>query len=197
MALSGLAIAGIVLIVIGIIMAIIGIIILVVNNTATSAPWYVWTLIIGGILIGIIGGIMLAVALSEPDVPACMKPNPCAPVIAPVVPTCPFAAPAPVTIQPVQTAPVMRAPVMAPVVSERIERVGQETFDPDPQTTIEERPGVAVRRNVRGPYGPNGEDAVVSGVHKLPGERVVRTRDIPEHPVTSNYSSYNNGVNIY
>lgn len=194
MALSGLAIAGIVLIIIGIIMAIIGIIILVVNNNATSVPWYVWGLIIGGILIGIIGGIMLAVALSEPDIPSCIKTNPCA--VAPVVPTCPLSvAPTPVTIQP---APVARAPVIAPVVSERIERVGQETFDPDPQTTVEERPPVAVRTNARGPYGPNGEDAVVSGVYKVPGQRVYRTRDIPEHPVTTNYSGQSyNGVNIY
>lgn len=191
MALSGLAIAGIVLIIIGIIMAIIGIVILVVNNNSTSIPWFVWLLIVGGILLGIIGGIMLAVALSEPEYPPCYKPNPCAPapvpVITPVTPTCPLAA-APVAIRSVATAPVVRAPVVPPVYSERVERIGTETFDPDPQSTVEDRPGVAVRRNVIGPYGPQGQETVVSGVHKLPGERVTRTYDIPEHEVTSNYS---------
>lgn len=192
MALSGLAIAGIVLIIIGIIMALIGIIVLVLNGTATNVQWWVWALIVGGILIGIIGGIMLAVALSEPELPPCYKPNPCQVPVPVVQPTCPYAA-APVAITP---APIITRPApIAPVVSQRIEHVGQETFDPDPVTTVEETPPVAVRRQVRGPYGPNGEDAVVSGVYKSPGQRVYRTTDIPEHPVTSNYSTVPVAVN--
>lgn len=59
-----LGIAGIIFIIIGIIMALIGIILLIVNQN-NAKPWYIWFLLVGGVIIGIIGGIMLAIALSE------------------------------------------------------------------------------------------------------------------------------------
>jgi H+/Cl- antiporter ClcA len=61
---SPLGIAGIIAIIIGIIAALIGIILLIVNQNSEK-PWYIWLLLIGGVIIGIIGGVMLAIALSE------------------------------------------------------------------------------------------------------------------------------------
>lgn len=61
---SPLGIGGVILIIIGIIMAVIGVILLIANQNKPKA-WYIWLLLIGGIVLGIIGGIMLAVALSQ------------------------------------------------------------------------------------------------------------------------------------
>jgi len=60
---SPLGIAAILFIIIGIIMAVIGVILLIVNQNQ-SKGWFIWFLLIGGIVLGIAGGIMLAVALS-------------------------------------------------------------------------------------------------------------------------------------
>lgn len=207
MALSGLAIAGIIIIIIGIIMAIIGIILLIVEN-ATSISWYVWILVIGGILMGIIGGILLAVSLSEPSSykpigpvtqPMCPLPQPTCPL---TQPTCPIIQ-VPV-VQPQPTCPLQNysAPVIAPIVrpqvplvpspiySQRVEQLGNETFDPDPVTSVIDKPPSTLRRTVKGPYGPSGEDIEVTGIHKIPGKRTFITRDIPEHPVTSNLNDF-------
>ena len=59
-----LGVAAIILIIIGIIMAIIGVILLLVNQNKTKA-WYIWLLLIGGVVLGIAGGIMLAIALAH------------------------------------------------------------------------------------------------------------------------------------
>ena len=61
---SPLGIAAVILIVIGIIMAIIGIVLLLANQNKEK-PWYIWFLLVGGIVLGIAGGIMLAIALSQ------------------------------------------------------------------------------------------------------------------------------------
>jgi len=61
---SPLGIAAIILIIVGVIMAIIGIILLLVNQNKPK-PWYIWLLLIGGVVFGIAGGIMLAIALSQ------------------------------------------------------------------------------------------------------------------------------------
>jgi len=183
MALSGLAIAGIILIIIGIIMAIIGIILLIVENT-TTISWYVWFLVIGGILLGIIGGILLAIALSEPLLPTCPLPQPTCPLVQPTVqplirttPKCPF-------VQP-------QAPLVpSPIYSQRVEQLGEETFNPDPVTSVLDKPPTTVRRTVNGPYGPSGENIDVTGIHKIPGQRTYITRDIPEHAVTSNLTEF-------
>lgn len=64
---SPVGIAGIILIVVGIIMAIIGVILLIINQNKPKA-WYIWLLLIGGVVLGIAGGVMLAIALSmKPD----------------------------------------------------------------------------------------------------------------------------------
>lgn len=64
---SGLAtplgIGGIILIILGIIMAVIGVILLIANQNRSKA-WWIWVLLVGGIVFGIIGGILLAIALS-------------------------------------------------------------------------------------------------------------------------------------
>lgn len=59
-----LGIAAIILIIVGIIMAVIGVILLIANQNKPKA-WYIWLLLIGGIVLGIVGGIMLAVALAQ------------------------------------------------------------------------------------------------------------------------------------
>ena len=61
---SPLGIAGLILIIIGIIMAIVGIILLLANQNKPK-PWFVWVLLIGGVVLGIAGGIMVAIALSD------------------------------------------------------------------------------------------------------------------------------------
>lgn len=61
---SALGITGILFVVIGIIMAIVGIILLIVNQEQMK-PWYIWFLLVGGVIIGILGGIMLAIALAD------------------------------------------------------------------------------------------------------------------------------------
>jgi len=201
MALSGLAIAGIIIIIIGIIMAIIGIILLIVENTATIS-WYVWFLVIGGILMGIIGGILLAIALSESTVPII----PAQPVYKPLCPQqmCPQQQPTCPQIKPIpQPQPSCYIPptvtpfvkpqvplVPSPIYNQRVEKLGEETFDPDPVTSVIDTPPTTVRRTVNGPYGPSGENIDVTGVHKIPGQRTYVTRDIPEHPVVSNISEF-------
>lgn len=61
---SPLGVAGIILIIIGIIMAVIGVILLIVNQNQPKG-WYIWLFLIGGVVLGIAGGVMLAIALSQ------------------------------------------------------------------------------------------------------------------------------------
>jgi len=82
-------------------------------------------------------------------------------------------------------------PAPTPLYTQRTEQIGTERFDPDPVTTMTTIPGRSVRETVRGPYGPHGEDVVVSGVRKLPGQVVYSTADIPEHEVRSVHNGYN------
>lgn len=60
---SPMGIAGLLLIIVGIIMAVVGIILLIENQKKPKG-WYIWLLLIGGLIIGITGGILLAFALS-------------------------------------------------------------------------------------------------------------------------------------
>lgn len=59
---SPLGIAGVVMIALGIILTLIGLIFLVVNQNGVKA-WYMWFLVIVGILVGIVGSVCLAFAL--------------------------------------------------------------------------------------------------------------------------------------
>lgn len=61
---SPLGVAAIILIIVGVVMAVIGVILLLVNQNQPK-PWYIWLLLIGGLVLGIAGGIMLAIALSQ------------------------------------------------------------------------------------------------------------------------------------
>lgn len=79
---SPLGLAGILFIIIGVIMAIIGVILLVVNQNNPSL-WYIWLLLIGGIVFGVAGGVMLAIALASP-VPQTYQN--CTPCPAPLLP---------------------------------------------------------------------------------------------------------------
>ena len=83
-----------------------------------------------------------------------------------------------------------RSRVPTPLYSERSEQIGTERFDPDPVTTVTKVPERSMRRTVQGPYGPNGENVVISGVHKLPGQLVYTTQDVPEHEVRSVHNGY-------
>lgn len=69
---SPLGITGVLLIIIGIIMAVVGVILLIANQNKPKA-WYIWLLLIGGVVLGIAGGIMLAIALSRgPGTECCL-----------------------------------------------------------------------------------------------------------------------------
>jgi len=59
---SPLGITAIILIIVGIIMAIVGVI-FVISYQNTTKPWWVWGLLIGGIVLGLIGVIILGIAL--------------------------------------------------------------------------------------------------------------------------------------
>lgn len=61
---SSLGIAGILLTLIGVVMTIIGIILIIVNQNRDK-PWYIWFLLIIGIIVGITGAIMMAVAITQ------------------------------------------------------------------------------------------------------------------------------------
>jgi len=61
---SSLGITGVIFIVIGIIMALISIIYIILNQNRSKA-WYIWAILISGIVLAIIGSIMLAIALSQ------------------------------------------------------------------------------------------------------------------------------------
>lgn len=45
-------------------MAIVGVILLLINQNKPK-DWYIWLILIGGVVFGIAGGIMLAIALSN------------------------------------------------------------------------------------------------------------------------------------
>jgi hypothetical protein len=61
-----LGIAAIIFIIVGVIMALAGIVLLVVDKDVEK-PWYIWTLLVGGAVLAIIGGIMLAIAYSRQE----------------------------------------------------------------------------------------------------------------------------------
>lgn len=61
---SPLGIASVILIVIGIVMAVIGIILLLAYQNKEK-PWYIWFLLVAGVVVGIAGGVMLAIALAR------------------------------------------------------------------------------------------------------------------------------------
>lgn len=102
---STILIIGIVLLVIGLIMLIIGIVVHQnnVQNNQGVQPWWVWFLIIGGIIIAIIGGVMMAFSATRKSAPPPIRyvpaPQPqyvqAAPCWQPPKP-CPTACPQPV-----------------------------------------------------------------------------------------------------
>ena len=175
---SPLGIIGIILIIIGIIMAVVGIILLIVNQN-NEKPWFIWFLLIGGIVLGIIGGILLAIALSQSSrIASCLPPCP-APCPAPIVQATPVVQTAP--IQYVQQ--VVRPPSPRPVVSyARQELVGRETLDPDPRTYIYETPQAAQKVYYEEQL-PDGQVERGTGVYKGPNVRTYYTEDIGEHEV--------------
>lgn len=63
---SGLGIGAIILLIVGIIMIIASLVLLVTNqNASTAQPWYVWVILIIGIIAIVIGAIMLAYGLKD------------------------------------------------------------------------------------------------------------------------------------
>lgn len=62
--LTPIGIIGIIFIILGVIMSIIAITILILSRI-NSKPWYVWILLILGVLLGITGSIFLAIGLSN------------------------------------------------------------------------------------------------------------------------------------
>lgn len=61
---SPLGIASIILIIVGIVMVVIGIILLLAHQNKEK-PWYIWFLLVAGVILGIAGGVMLAIALAR------------------------------------------------------------------------------------------------------------------------------------
>lgn len=214
---SGLGIAGIIFIIIGIIMAVIGIVLLIARQS-TSTEWYIWALLIGGIVLGIIGGIMLAIALAYGPIGS-MTPllSPCAPPVQYVQQPTPvqYLQPTPVyqpsvqytqapsTYQPpmqyqqAQPAGLNVAPTMAPrrVVQQQVQEIGPGNFDPDPEVSVVETRPVPQRVTAVGPYGPNGEQRTVTGVYQAPQQRVYTTEDITRHTVVNNGMGVQPGYN--
>ena len=61
---SPLAVAGIIGIVLGLVLSVSGIVSLI-SNQQQPGTWYVWLLLISGLVLGVAGGVMLAIALSK------------------------------------------------------------------------------------------------------------------------------------
>lgn len=80
-------VVGIILLIIGLVMIIIGISIHEnnVSNGTTLQPWYVWFLIIGGLVVGIVGLLVMAGSAAGKKKTAVLPPcpPPCAPVCPP------------------------------------------------------------------------------------------------------------------
>lgn len=187
-----LGFTGIFLLIIGILMLVGGIIGLIVQSNQTPKSWWVWFLIAVGFFLGIIGAVLLAIALSR------KKVDPCNQIVA-------VAAPAPIMYQ--QPTPIMVAPppyvappapqyipapqpiyqqVAAPNSGTRTYAVGQEHFDPDPQTVVTTSPSAPRRVVAQGPYGPGGQIIQVPGTYTPPATVTETTVDIPNHPVVAN-----------
>ena len=186
---SPLGISGIILVVIGIIMAIVGVI-LIVSNQNADKPWYVWFLLIGGIVVGILGGILLAIALSQKEVVVgcgqyvAQPVNTQVPIMVPQEPQQPQSVVyrQPVYQQPKQVLRGNRSPP-PPVTASRDYEIDDDTFDPDPTITLRKQSPAPKRIVARGPYGPNGEMVDVTGTYK-PKSRVIQEEtDYPEHEV--------------
>jgi hypothetical protein len=113
---SALGITGILFVVIGIIMAIVGIILLIVNQDQMK-PWYIWFLLVGGVIIGILGGIMLAIALAD------TRTYPAQVMMAPVAPNYVYAQPPPQPVMQAAPAPLYLKAKEQPPVEVRESRV--------------------------------------------------------------------------
>jgi len=176
---SPLGITGIILIIIGIIMAIIGIVLLIANQNKDK-PWYIWLLLVGGIVMGILGGIFLAVALSQRSEPV---------VTTTPVPTAISAQQAMLhgsymhQFQP-PSQQMMHSQYPIHHMGNNVHAIDDDTFDPDPEQTVTVVPGQKRRMVAQGPYGPGGQQKVVTGYYKPQTQLVYATADIPEHPVT-------------
>ncbi len=199
---SPLGFTGIFFIIIGILMAIGGIVGLIIQANEAKA-WWVWMLLIGGIVIGIIGGILLAIAMSRyTTVEPITYP---AYVDQPQIITHQNISPQqynngvmatqhsimPATVPNVVTAPTYVTPKPAQMsvpVGRRTYTMGQDHFNPDPQK-VQTISNPSPRRVVAtGPYGPNGQQMQVMGT-LTPAKQVEEyTYDIADHPVNVNRS---------
>lgn len=92
--------------------------------------------------------------------------------------------------------PIVRGPSIQAQYSETRETIGEETFDPDPVTTVTRTSQPPVRTTVRGPYGVNGEYANTTGVYKAPDQLRYTTYDYPEHRVGTRVSPTYNSQTI-
>jgi len=86
---SPLGIFALVLLIIGVIMTIIGIIFIIARQNQTK-EWWIWTLLIGGLVLAIFGGILMAVALATREQEQAATP--------PAIAVTPAVAPTPVPL---------------------------------------------------------------------------------------------------
>jgi hypothetical protein len=56
--------AGTILLITGVVVTVVGVIFLIIYQNEVK-PWWVWVLVILGIILSIIGGVMMAIALSH------------------------------------------------------------------------------------------------------------------------------------
>ena len=192
-------------------MAIVGIILLITNQNQVQ-PWYVWFLLVGGVILGIIGGIMLAVAYAgTPEIKQCPRPcpNPCEPEydyvemyqqepppppkrIIQRVPRAKNPVPAPVVYQPPvqyqQPAPVVYQQPVAQQLPPRevttyVSQVGPAHFNPDPYVVEEVQPGRQVRTVRPGPHGPGYENIQLPGTYTEPATVKRTVIDVGDYEV--------------
>lgn len=120
---STILIIGIVLLVIGLILLIIGIVIHQnnVQNNQGVQPWWVWFLIIGGIIVAIIGGVMMAFSATRKSAPPPIRYVP--------APQPQYAQPAPCW-QPPKPCPTPCPPASAPMYQQQPQT--QLIYSPNP-----------------------------------------------------------------
>jgi len=192
---STLGIVGLFFIIVGIIMAIVGIVLLITNQDQTK-PWYIWFLLVGGVILGIMGGIMLAIAYAGTPEPKCPKPcsNPCEPeyeymeVVEPQppkrylkqVPKAPKPVPAPV----IQYQPPQVQQQLPPrEVTSYVSQVGPAHFNPDPYVVEQVQPGRQVRTVRGGPHGPGYENLELPGTLTEPATVKRTVIDVGDYEV--------------
>jgi hypothetical protein len=180
---SPLGIFAVILLIIGIIMAIIGIISLIARAHQPQS-WWMWTMLIAGIVLAIFGGILIAVAMSThetavvvagPVAPVVMAADQCGVGVAnpPVIKVGPYNAPNSYANAPYAPAANANVGYVASAGSPEVIPTSKGKFTPDPQSYTRVVQPPPERRIMIGPYGPGNSTIEAEGLYTPPAYKVI------------------------